>query len=142
MSVANVPMRFILGLPVPTPLGKRLMLAYIVGRISGNVYRQPVSYVKDGSSLLTPGGGKWTRNVCDGQPVRIRLRGHDISVVPEVITGLDDVDRLLSVIMSANPSARFFVRIARDSEGKLDRSRLEHALRYGFCIVRWNLGQS
>jgi hypothetical protein len=63
MRLVNLPMRRILALPFPTPLGKRLMLAYLTGRSSGKSYRQPVSYVKDGDSLLTPGGGNWKLNL-------------------------------------------------------------------------------
>lgn len=43
MRAANVPIRAMLSLPVPTPPGKRLMLAYIVGRRSGRIYRQRLS---------------------------------------------------------------------------------------------------
>lgn len=53
-------MRAVLGLPFPTPLGKRLMLVDITGRKTGRHYRQPVSYVRHGDVLLTPGGGKWS----------------------------------------------------------------------------------
>jgi len=35
MRIVNIPMRVVLGLPVATPLGKRLMLAFIVGRKTG-----------------------------------------------------------------------------------------------------------
>ena len=59
MRVMNVPMRAILGLPFPTPLGRRLMLLFLTGRKTGRRYRQPVSYVRDGDTLLTPGGGNW-----------------------------------------------------------------------------------
>jgi hypothetical protein len=55
--VLNVPMRSILSLPIATPLGKRLMLVYLTGRKTGRQYRQPVSYVRDAETLLTPGGG-------------------------------------------------------------------------------------
>jgi len=48
--VVNVPMRLVLGLPVATPLGRNLMLAFIVGRKTGRLYRQPVSYVRDGDA--------------------------------------------------------------------------------------------
>ena len=41
-----------------TPLGKRLMLVYLTGRKSGRHYRQPISYVREGETLLTPGGGR------------------------------------------------------------------------------------
>jgi hypothetical protein len=49
--------RKILGLPFPTPLGGRLMLVTLTGRRTGKTYHQPVSYVRDGNTLLTPGGG-------------------------------------------------------------------------------------
>ena len=53
--VVNVPMRRILGLPFRTPLSNYLMLLYLTGRRTGKSYRQPVSYVRDGDTLLTPG---------------------------------------------------------------------------------------
>jgi EmrB/QacA subfamily drug resistance transporter len=46
----NVPMRSVLGLPFPTPLGRRLMLVFLTGRKTGRLYRQPVSYVPDGDT--------------------------------------------------------------------------------------------
>jgi len=54
--VLNVPMRAVLGLPFVTPLSGRLMLVFLTGRKTGKPYRQPVSYVRDGAVLLTPGG--------------------------------------------------------------------------------------
>ena len=41
--VINVPMRFFLGLPVATPLGRNLMVAFVIGRKRGKIYRPPVS---------------------------------------------------------------------------------------------------
>ena len=58
MRVVNVPMRAVLSLPFPTPLSANLMLISYTGRKSGKTYRQPVSYVRDGDVLLTPGGSK------------------------------------------------------------------------------------
>src|ERR1019366_1656085 len=62
MSVINVPMRAFLGLPFAPPLGRRVMLVSLTGRKTGKHYRQPLSYVQQGSVLLTPGGGKWKLN--------------------------------------------------------------------------------
>jgi deazaflavin-dependent oxidoreductase (nitroreductase family) len=104
--VINVPMRRILGMPVPTPLGRNLMLAYVTGRKSGKTYRQPVSYVRDGDALLTPGGGKWKLNLVDGKPVRLRLRGRDISATPELVSDIDEVGRLLQTMAAGNPAAQ------------------------------------
>lgn len=52
--MVNVPMRALLSLPVRTPLSERLMLVYFTGRKTGKRYRQPVSYVRDSGTLLTP----------------------------------------------------------------------------------------
>jgi hypothetical protein len=142
MRIVNVPMRVVLGLPVATPLGKRLMLAFIVGRKTGKTYHQPMSYVRDGTALLTPGGGKWKLNLQEGEQVRLRIRGRDVSARPELVGDIDEVDRLLSVILKANPSAGSFVRISKNPDGSFDRRGLQTALDYSFRIVRWHLDES
>jgi deazaflavin-dependent oxidoreductase (nitroreductase family) len=139
MSLLNVPMRVILGLPFATPLGGRLMLLSYTGRKSGKAYRQPVSYVQQGNTLLTPGGGNWKWNLRDGQPVRIRLRGRDVLARPELVKDPDEIERLLAVMAAANSSVNAFVGIPKGPDGRLDRGRLETAVNYGFRIVRWHL---
>ena len=67
MRAVNVPMRAVLSLPFATPLSANLMLISYTGREVGKAYRQPVSYVRDGETLLTPGGGRWTLNL-HGRP--------------------------------------------------------------------------
>jgi hypothetical protein len=136
--IINVPMRAALGLPVATPLGGSLMLAFIVGRKSGKIYRQPLSYVRDGDSLLTPGGGKWKLNLKDGVGVRLRLRGKDLTATPEVIGDVDEIGKLLLVMAAANPRSASFIGIQRGSDGQFDRDGLERAVRHGFRIVRWH----
>ncbi|HEY2240448.1 MAG TPA: nitroreductase/quinone reductase family protein [Streptosporangiaceae bacterium] len=135
---ANVPMRAVLGLPVPTPLGRRLMLARIVGRKTGRVYRQPLSYVRDGDALLTPGGGKWKLNLRGDQPVTLRLRGRDVTARPEVVRDPDEIGRLFALMAEQNPAVLRFAGI-RDDEGRPDPAKLATAVRYGFTIVRWHL---
>ncbi|HYK69050.1 MAG TPA: nitroreductase/quinone reductase family protein [Streptosporangiaceae bacterium] len=136
--VVNVPMRLVLGLPVATPLGRRLMLAFIVGRKTGRLYRQPLSYVRDGGALLTPGGGKWKLNLVTDSPVRLRLRGRDISATAELVSDVGEVGRLLQTMAAGNPAAARFVGIQRGPDGSFDRSGVERAVRYGFRIVRWH----
>ena len=142
MRVANVPMRRALALPYATPLSRRLMLLFLTGRRTGRRYRQPVSYVRDGATLLTPGGGKWKLNLAEGRPVRIRLQGRDVSARPEIVADLDAIERLLAVMTAANPRVRSFVGIAQDPDGRFDRAQLETAVRYGFRVVRWHLDEA
>jgi hypothetical protein len=142
MRVVNVPMRAALSLPFATPLNANLMLIFYTGRKSGKAYRQPVSYVRDGDVLLTPGGGRWTLNLADGRPVRIRLRGRVETARPELVTDPVEVERLLGVIAEKNPQATRFIPIPRRPDGRLDPDALDAALRHGFCIVRWHRTQN
>ncbi|MGA9160261.1 MAG: hypothetical protein WB297_05280 [Actinomycetota bacterium] len=141
MRMINVPMRLVLGLPFATPLGSRLMLVFITGRRTGKSYRQPVSYVRQGTTLLSPGGGRWKLNLKEGRPERIRLRGRDVLARPELVADVDEVERLLGVMTEANPRVRSFVGIPTGPEGRLDHTRLETAVKYGFRIVRWHLDE-
>jgi hypothetical protein len=106
----NVLMRVLLGLPFPTPMSKRLMLVHHIGRVSGKRYRQPV---RDGDTLLTPGGGNWTRNLRDGEPTRIRQRGKDLTVRPDLIADPAEIQRLLAIMSSANPALKRFIPIPK-----------------------------
>ena len=138
----NMPMRSILALPIATPLGKRLMLVYLTGRRTGRHYRQPISYVRDGETLLTPGGGRWKLNLVEGQPAHIRLRGRDISLGAELVRDPVEVDRLLAIMSAKNPMVGRFVPIPKRPDGHYDRDGLALAIRHGFCIVRWSAADS
>lgn len=136
--VLNVPMRALLGLPFATPLSGRLMLVFLTGRKTGKRYRQPVSYVRDGAVLLTPGGGNWKLNLADGRPERIRLRGKDVLARPEIVSDAQEIERLLGVMTAANPMVGRFVAIPKGPDGRLDRAGLDAAVQYGFRIIRWH----
>jgi len=139
--IVNVPMRLALSVPWATPISRRLMLITYVGRRSGKRYRQPLSYVTDNGTLLTPGGGKWKLNLPPGEPVQMRLRGRDVTARPEFVDDPDEVERLLAVMSDANPRVRSFVGIPHDDNGRLDRDRLNAALQYGFRVVRWHVDE-
>jgi hypothetical protein len=132
-------MRRILALPFATPLSKRLMLLYLTGRRSGRSYRQPVSYIKDGDSLLTPGGGNWKLNLEPGRPERIRLGGLDFTARPDLIDDVDEIDSVLMTMTAANPRTASFIPIALRDDGPFDRDGLINAVTHGFRIVRWHL---
>src|ERR1700751_2483805 len=83
--IVTVPMRALLSLPFRTPLSANLMLVSYTGVKSGKAYRQPVSYARDGDTLLTPGGGRWTLNLKDGRQVRLRLRGRTVPAHADLV---------------------------------------------------------
>jgi hypothetical protein len=137
MNLANVPMRLLLQLPFATPLSRQLMLIYVRGRKTGQIYRQPVSYVRDGETLLTPGGGRWKLNLRDGECIRIRLAGRDRLARPDLVKDGNEIEVLLRRMMQVNPRITSFAPVA-GPDGRIDRARIENAVRYGFIIVRWH----
>ena len=138
MRGVNVPMRAILSLPFRTPLGGRLMLVHYVGRKTGTHYRQPVSYVRDGDVLLTPGGGRWTLSLAAGTAVSVRLAGRHVQLRPELVRDPDEVQRLLDVMARHNPAIKRFVPLPRTPDGRIAPDALQAAIEHGFCIVRWH----
>jgi hypothetical protein len=138
--VVNVPMRLLLRLPFKTPLNAKLMLLSFRGRKTGRTYLQPVSYVIDGDTLLTPAGGRWKLNLSDGVPIRLWLRGRKTWARPEFVRDAHEVYRLLRFMMTRNPRITSFVPFI-DPDGNIDRSKLEKALSYGFAIIRWRLDE-
>jgi hypothetical protein len=140
MRAVNVPMRAVLSLPFPTPLSANLMLLSYTGVKSGKAYRQPVSYARDGETLLTPGGGRWTLNLKGGRKVTLRLRGRTVPAHADLVSDPAEVERLLGVIAVGNPRAMSFIPLPRRPDGRLDPDALAAAIGHGFRIVRWHLG--
>ncbi len=136
--VVNIGMRRILGLPFRTPMSGRLMLLHLTGRRTGRLHLQPVSYVRDGETLLTPGGGNWKLNLVEGQPVPVQLEGRARTLRPEMVRDADTIERLLGVMTRSNPMVSRFVGMRRGPDGRLDRAALERAMAHGFVIVRWH----
>jgi deazaflavin-dependent oxidoreductase (nitroreductase family) len=137
MRALNVFMRPVLSLPFRTPMSGQLMLVEITGRKSGRIYKQPVSYVRDGGTLLTPGGGNWKLNLREDRTNRLHFKGKWLEARPDLVTDTDTVTQLLIRMQAASPrTARFIPVLNRD--GSVDRTVLEHALANGFLIVRWH----
>jgi hypothetical protein len=135
-------MRRLLSLPFATPISKRLMLLYLTGRRTGRSYRQPVSYVRDGDTLLTPGGGTWKLNLQPGRPERIRLNGRTVSARPDLIDDVEEIDRALMTMTAANPRTASFIPIPRQEDGHFEHEALVNAVAHGFRIVRWHIDSS
>lgn len=109
----NVPMRAVLGLPFSMPLRGRPTLVSRTSSRAGKACRQPLSYGRQGDTRLTPGRAKWKLNLRVGGPVAIRLCGRDVRARPELVSDLDEIDRLLAVMTAANPSVSAVVSVPK-----------------------------
>lgn len=61
------------------------MVAHVIGRWTGEHFPQLMSCDSDGPALLTPGGGRWTLLLGNGQPVLLRICGWDVGARPDLV---------------------------------------------------------
>lgn len=77
---ANPAVRAVLSSPLHPLLSRRLALITVIGRRSGRRYTFPVGYRQDGDRVVVnvgwPERKQWWRNLRDGDPVEMRIRGH------------------------------------------------------------------
>jgi hypothetical protein len=91
-------------LPAPVPGGRRHSFApsacsAMFGGDPGKaMFSQSGDNYRPRKSALTPGGGNWTRNLKQGEPVRIRPRGRGLLARPDLAQDPADVARLLAVM--------------------------------------------
>jgi len=86
----NPVMRRLLQSPAHRLLSGQLMLLEYTGRMTGRTYVIPIGYFAWGSgSVLSVSGTRWWRNLRDGRPVILLVRGVRHAAVPTVIESAD-----------------------------------------------------
>ena len=138
MRYFNPFMRLVLGSRAHRMMSGRLMLLSFTGRRTGRSYITPVSYVREGTNLLVPGGGAWWKNLASGT-ARVRLQGTWHVVTPEVIREPEALSAVLSRMLAINPAIAVFTGIRPGSDGRPFAKSLERERRRGFVVVRLHL---
>jgi deazaflavin-dependent oxidoreductase (nitroreductase family) len=131
--------RFMLSSRLHAVMSGRLALLTFTGRKTGRSYTTPVSYVREGSSLLVPAGGAWWKNLRNGGGAQVRLRGIWRSVTPEVITEPVALAEVLRRMLAANSAISIFIGVSPGPGGHPDPEALERERRRGFVVVRLRL---
>jgi hypothetical protein len=120
-------------------MSRRLMLLTVTGRRTARAYTMPVSYVEDGGGLLVPSGGRWKKNLGEGRPARVQLRGESLDVTSELITDPDALADVLGRMLQLNPAIALFTGIWRGPDGRPDQSALDRMRSRGFAVARLRL---
>jgi deazaflavin-dependent oxidoreductase (nitroreductase family) len=81
----NQAMRFILRSPVHGMISKSILLITFTGRKSGKRYTTPVSYSQNGGQVTIFTHANWWKNLRDGAPVTLRIRGQELQGLPEPV---------------------------------------------------------
>jgi hypothetical protein len=86
----NPVMRWLLRSHLHRLLSGQLMLLEYTGRVSGRTYAIPIGYFAwDAGSVLSVSGSRWWKNLRDGPPVSLLVRGVRHAAVPAVIESAD-----------------------------------------------------
>ena len=131
--------RLVLGSRAHRMMSGRLMLLSFTGRRTGRSYTTPVSYVREGTDLLVPGGGAWWKNLTSGTAT-VRLQGKWHVVTPEVIREPVALSAMLGRMLAINPAIGVFTGIRLGYDGRPFAESLERELQRGFVVVRLHLG--
>src|SRR3977135_3707580 len=117
MRYFNPFMRLVLGSRAHRLMSGQLMLLSFTGRRTGHSYTTPVSYVREGTDLLVPGGGTWWKNLTSGTAT-VRLQGKWHVVTPEVIRDPVALSAVLGRMLAINPALAVFTGIRPGSDGR------------------------
>lgn len=98
-------------------MGKRLLIVYLRGRVSGRHYAVPVAYTRVNGNLIVSSQFPWVRNLRTGEPVHIRLTGRRRAADIRVLTDETDVVDHLAMMTTDNHQFAKFNRIRLDENG-------------------------
>ena len=83
----NQAMKFVLRSPAHRMVSKTVLLISFTGRKSGKAYTTPVSYSQDGDRVTIFTHAGWWKNLRDGAPVTLRLRGRELNGLADPVAG-------------------------------------------------------
>ncbi len=97
----NPLMRLVLRTRLHAPISQFFLLLKFRGRKTGKEYTIPVGYQQRGKTLeiLTEGG--WSRNLVGGVPVRVCLRGRDVTGQAALDEDLEEIGQALGRMREA-----------------------------------------
>jgi deazaflavin-dependent oxidoreductase (nitroreductase family) len=116
----NPMMVWLLRSPLHGLISKSFMLVTYTGRRSGKVYTIPVNYVQNGSVLSVTSYRQrtWWRNLRDGEPVSVRLRGRELQATGEVIEDDEGVVTALTAYLQNTPGSARYFKVGLDANGR------------------------
>ncbi|HEY4387794.1 MAG TPA: nitroreductase/quinone reductase family protein [Ktedonobacteraceae bacterium] len=138
-AVFNPLSKTILRSPLHGVMSSKLLLITFTGRKSGKEFTTPISYVRQGNTLLLAVGGSWWKNLRGGATVWLRLQGERCFAVTEVVTDEEAMSEVYQIILAKNPTQGRFMGIKAGSDGKPDPDDLLRAIERGAAVVKVHL---
>ncbi len=137
--VVNVLVKIILRSPLHGLMSKNRMLLTFRGRKSGKVYTTPVSYFREGESIVCFTDSSWWKNLRGGAPVRMRLSGRDVAGMAYPIdTDTEAIAKGLERMLQKIPSDARYYQVTVGPRGQLSASDLMRAA-HANVMIRMHL---
>ena len=105
--------------PLHRLLDGQTLAITVTGRRSGRDYTLPVSYLRDGETLLviSEKGRTWWKNLRGGAPVTVFQNGHRLQARGEAFVDVDRVSKFLLVILQQAPAYQHLLHVKLDASG-------------------------
>ncbi len=97
------------------------MLVTYTGRKSGTEITVPVNYVQVGDTLLTISQPDrvWWKNLRDGKPVHLLIKGKTYEAIPTVAEDTATVEPMLLALVQASPAFRRYFKVEVLEDGNV-----------------------
>jgi deazaflavin-dependent oxidoreductase (nitroreductase family) len=135
----NALMKVLLRTPlVSLGIGSKLLTVTVVGRKSGKTYVIPVAYTRhEGKLLVGTRKWPWMRNLRDGEPVELRVRGRRKLADHRLRDAEDEVVALYDVIARDNRVNASFAGIGIGADGTPNQADLHQAWQKGVVVLEF-----
>lgn len=134
-TVINPVFKLLLRSPLHGLLSGRLMLLTFTGRKSGKRYTIPVAYVEQDDRLLVATQSSWSKNLRGSAPVSVRLRGHTLVGLANVIADEAGMRASYRMMLSKSPELGQIIGIGLDAQGEPSSADVAQARQQGHVVI-------
>lgn len=116
----NPPVLWLLRSPMHRLVDQQTLAITVTGRKSGKRYTFPVSYIRDGETLLVISQKNrcWWKNLCSGAPVTVLLQGRRWQARGEAFTDTALAATILLRILQQVPAYQRLLHVKLDVAGQ------------------------
>ncbi len=124
--------------PLHSLVDKQTMVITVTGRKSGKRYTFPVSYIRDGETLLviSQKDRTWWKNLRNGAQVTVFLQGHALQARGETLTDTGMAANILLQILRQVPAYQRLLHLPLDATGQPEHPEALTRLAQDHVIVR------
>ncbi len=124
--------------PLHSLVDEQTMVITVTGRKSGKRYTLPVSYIRDGETLLviSQKDRTWWKNLRNGAQITVFLQGHALQARGETLTDTDMAANILLLILRQVPVYQRLLHLPLDATGQPEHPEALTRLAQDHVIVR------